>query len=59
MYPVWLIIPAMLIYSLFFIIPNISGLGLAFTDWNVYFFDDIKFNGLNNFIKLFKKDMPG
>lgn len=57
MYPVYLVIPAFLIYAVFFIIPNVSGLALAFTDWNIYFFDDIRFNGLDNFIKLFHEEV--
>ena len=57
MYPVYLVIPAFLIYAVFFIIPNVSGLALAFTDWNIYFFDDIHFNGLDNFIKLFHEEV--
>lgn len=56
-YPVYLVIPAVAIYAVFFIIPNISGLALAFTDWNIYFFDDIHFNGLDNFVKLFQEDI--
>lgn len=57
MYPVYLVIPAFLIYAVFFIIPNVSGLALAFTDWNIFFFDDIHFNGLDNFIKLFHEEV--
>ncbi len=57
MYPVYLVIPAFLIYAVFFIIPNVNGLALAFTDWNIYFFDDIHFNGLDNFIKLFHEEV--
>ena len=57
MYPVYLVIPAFLIYAVFFIIPNVSGLALAFTDWNIYFFDDIHVNGLDNFIKLFQEEV--
>lgn len=56
-YPVWMAIPAFVIFFIFFIIPNVSGMVLAFTDWNVYFFDDIRFNGLDNFKKLFSEDI--
>lgn len=52
-YAFWLMLPAVLIYLVFFVIPNIGGLALAFTDWNIYFFDDMKFVGLENFSKLF------
>ncbi|PHV72256.1 sugar ABC transporter permease [Sporanaerobium hydrogeniformans] len=54
-YTKWLMLPAVLIYTIFFIIPNISGLILAFTDWNVYFFDDFNFNGIDNFVRLFNE----
>lgn len=57
MYPIYLVIPALVIYAVFFVIPNVSGIALAFTDWNIYFFDDIHFNGLNNFIKLFQEEI--
>lgn len=53
LYPLWLVLPALAIFMIFFIIPNISGLVLAFTDWNVYYFDDIRFNGFSNYFKLF------
>lgn len=56
-YPVWMAIPAFAVFFVFFIIPNVSGMVLAFTDWNVYFFDDIRFNGLDNFKKLFSEDI--
>lgn len=51
-YSRWFIFPALAIYTVFFIIPNIAGLVLGFTDWNVYFFDDINFIGFTNFIRL-------
>lgn len=54
-YKGWLLLPALLIYTIFFLIPNIAGLVLAFTDWNVHFFDDINFIGLQNFIDLFNE----
>lgn len=54
-YTYWLMIPAFLIFTVFFIIPNLSGIVLAFTDWNVYFFDDINFVGLDNFFRLFNE----
>lgn len=51
-YSRWFIFPALAIYTVFFIIPNIAGLVLGFTDWNVYFFDDINFIGFTNFTRL-------
>lgn len=54
-YSKWLLLPALLIYTTFFVLPNIAGMFLGFTDWNVYFFDDIQFNGIENFIRLFQE----
>lgn len=52
-YARWLLLPAAVIYTVFFVLPNIAGIVLGFTDWSVYFFDDIRFNGLENFVRLF------
>lgn len=52
-YSIWLAMPAILLFALFFIVPNIAGLGLGFTDWTIFYFDDMRFNGLENFRTLF------
>ena len=39
---------AYLIYSLFFVIPAVMGLGYAFTDWNRYS-TDVNYVGTENF----------
>ena len=54
-YSYWLVLPALLIYMTFFVIPNLAGLVLGFTDWNVHYFDDIRFNGVENFVRLFNE----
>ncbi len=54
-YSYWLILPALLIYMTFFVIPNLAGLVLGFTDWNVHYFNDIRFNGVENFVRLFNE----
>jgi len=51
-YPLYFAVPALLLYGLFFIIPSISGIVYAFTDWSS-FSDDVKFVGFKNFAKLF------
>lgn len=51
----WMMVPAILIFTVFFIIPNIGGFYLAFTDWNVHFMDDINFVGFENFTRLFSE----
>ena len=49
-------LPALLLFAVFFIVPNIASFVLGFTDWTIFFFDDIKFNGLENFRRLFAED---
>lgn len=56
-YSNWMMMPALLIFTVFFIIPNVGGMFLAFTDWNVYFMDDIRFIGLDNFLRLFSEEI--
>lgn len=43
------LVPALLIYAIFTIIPNILGLFLGFTNWSVYKMYDFTFVGLDNF----------
>lgn len=52
-YSAWFIMPAFLLFLIFFIIPNVASFGLGFTDWSIFYFDDIRFNGLENFKRLF------
>lgn len=54
-YPFWLMLPALVVFVVFFIIPNIVNFGLAFTDWSLFHFDEISFNGLTNFKRLFSE----
>lgn len=51
-YPIYFVVPALTLYIVFFIIPNISGIALSFTDWNSYR-SEINFTGLENFEKIF------
>ena len=43
------LIPAMTVYFIFFILPNIIGLFLGFTSWSIFDIKHIQFNGLDNF----------
>lgn len=52
-YTVLFVMPAFLVFSLFFILPNLSGLVMAFTNWSSFFPLEPKFNGLQNFKDLF------
>lgn len=49
------VLPAMIIFMIFFIIPNLASFALGFTDWTIYNFDDMKFNGFDNFKRLFQE----
>ena len=54
-YPFYFVLPALTLYIVFFIVPNVSGIGLSFTDWNSYR-SEINFVGLANFKKIFSAD---
>lgn len=49
------VMPALLLFGVFFIIPNLASFALGFTDWTIYHFDKILFNGFDNFIRLFNE----
>lgn len=51
-YPNYFVLAALILYLLFFIIPSLSGVAYAFTDWNAYS-DDVNFVGLQNFQTIF------
>ncbi len=45
--------PALVLFAVFFIVPNVASFGLGFTDWSIFYFDEMRFIGLDNFKKLF------
>jgi raffinose/stachyose/melibiose transport system permease protein len=49
------ILPGVFIYSLFFVLPCLAGLGLSFTDWNGVT-PEFNFTGLANYTKLVTAD---
>ena len=51
-YPLYFALPALLLYGTFFIVPSLSGIVFAFTDWSS-FSDEVNFVGFKNFAKLF------
>lgn len=53
-YPFWLSVPALLIYTVFIIVPIIMSFGLAFTDWNIYRLDAPEFSGIRSFKEVLK-----
>ncbi|MEU6040729.1 sugar ABC transporter permease [Actinomadura sp. NPDC047616] len=52
--PWWFAAPALAVYALVVLYPSISGIAVAFTDWNGI--GDRSFNGLANFHKLLDDD---
>lgn len=55
-YSPWFLVPACILFVLFFVIPNLASFALGFTDWSLYDFTNIKFNGLENFKRLFHEE---
>ena len=51
-YPFYFVLVALVLYVVFFIIPSISGIAYAFTDWNSYS-NEVNFVGLANFNAIF------
>lgn len=47
------VVPAFVVYFIFFILPCIAQIFVAFTDWSLDFFNDPRFNGLDNFKMMF------
>lgn len=51
-YPLVLVVPAVVIYSVFFILPIASAFFYSFTDWNLDRMNDVRFIGFRNFANL-------
>ena len=51
-YPSYFVLVALVLYLVFLVIPNLSGLAYAFTDWSSYS-SDVNFVGLANFQTIF------
>ncbi len=56
-YTHWFLLPAIGVYLVFFIAPNLLSFALGFTDWNVNFFNEINFTGIDNFKLLFSESI--
>ncbi len=52
MYPLYFVLPLLVLYCILFILPNLIGIYFSFTDWNRYT-PQINFTGLENFRTLF------
>lgn len=57
MYPLWLGIPSVLVYTIFFIVPIITAFFYSFTDWNMNHMNEAKFIGLRNITNLFQDEI--
>ncbi|HHW48325.1 MAG TPA: sugar ABC transporter permease [Clostridiaceae bacterium] len=53
-YSNWFLVPAFLTFAMFFVLPNLIGFILSFTDWNIFFIEKMKFIGLENFEMMIK-----
>ena len=53
-YPLYFSFGAIVLYSLFMVIPGLMGFYLSFTDWSRYS-DEINFVGFDNFVLIFSK----
>ena len=51
-YPFYFVLAALILYVMFFILPGVSGIAYAFTDWNSYS-NEVNFIGLANFQTIF------
>jgi len=58
MYPFYFSVGAIVLYSLFMVVPGLMGFYLSFTDWNRYS-SEIEFIGLQNFALIFSRQNYG
>lgn len=54
-YPIYFLVPVLVLYFVFFILPSLLGIGYSFTDWNTYS-EEINYVGLENFQQIFSPD---
>ena len=54
-YPTYFLLVALALYLAFFIVPSLSGIVYAFTDWSSYS-DEINFIGFENFARILSTD---
>lgn len=52
LYPLWTLIPALLVYTIFSVVPILISLIFSFTDWNMNRMFEPKLSGLANYISL-------
>lgn len=52
-YPMYFVLPALILYVLFFVVPSATGMMYAFTDWNARDMHNWQFIGIENFKYIF------
>ena len=57
LYPKKLAAPALLIYTVFIILPFVASIILSFTDWNIKRFYELEFRGFDNYLSIFQDDI--
>lgn len=56
-YPLWLAVPGLAVYTLFFIVPILSAFAYSFTNWNLDNMNAARFVGLRNFRSLLQDEI--
>ena len=54
LYPLWALIPALVIYTVFSVIPILISFVFSFTNWNIERLYEPVFIGLANYVELLK-----
>jgi raffinose/stachyose/melibiose transport system permease protein len=54
-YPFYFLVPVLVLYFVFFILPSLLGIGYSFTDWSTYS-EEMNFVGLENFQRVFSPE---
>ena len=57
MYPIKLAVPALLVYTIFIIVPFIISAVMSFTDWNITRLYEVEFRGFDNYISIFQDEI--
>lgn len=52
-YPLYFVLPALIVFTVFYIFSILGGFLFSFTDWSIYNFENPGFIGLSNFKDLF------
>jgi raffinose/stachyose/melibiose transport system permease protein len=53
-YPHYLLLPAFILFTVFFFLPTAGGVAVSFTNWDITRPGTIRFTGLNNYVYMFK-----